>query len=793
MRVSLDWLQDYIDTSDISADELAEKLDLSGTEVENVIKQGVGLDNIVVAQIKKIKPHPNADKLVLCDTFDGKETSQIVCGAKNMKEGDKVALTKPGAKLPNGMEIKKAKIRGESSSGMLASEIELGFGEDASGVMIIDEKLKPGQALDDALDLNDTILELEITPNRPDLMSMIGMAREIGAILGRDFKVPSIKIKESDKAATEMAKVDIKDADLNPRYIAKMITGVKVDESPQWIKKRLLAAGARPINNLVDITNYVLFETGQPLHAFDYDLLEGGQIIVRRAKAKEQMTTLDDVERKLETDNLVIADKKKAIALAGVMGGALTEVNDKTQNVLLESAYFKPQNIGKTSRGLGLISESSIRFERGIDPNNTDYAVDRAAQLMQDVAGGTVLKGSVDVYPKPIKERKLKMRPARANSVLGIDLPAKKMEKTLSSLKLDVSLSNKELKVSVPTFRPDLEREIDLIEEIARLYDLNKIESTLPGAAQVGKMTELDDLQAQLRNILTGFGQKEAITYSFIDPEKLKILPKGHQKGVALKNPLSEEQSMLRTSLLPGLLDSLLCNVARKQVDVQLFEMGHIFLPAKGVPSEEKHLGIMLSGSFNSGAWHTQERPVDFFDAKGIVKAILKSLRIAEKLVLEPLDFEIFNPQRSFKMTIDETKLGVIGELHPTYIKENDLLSTAYVELNLDVLLRFGQKLAPFKGISAYPAVTLDVALLLDSSIKNQEVMRSIKEMGQELLRDVKLFDIYEGKGIEEGKKSMAYSLTYQSMERTLELDEVQKIHNSIIENLKKDLSAIIR
>ncbi|KKM51168.1 hypothetical protein LCGC14_1555740, partial [marine sediment metagenome] len=453
MRVSLDWLQDYIDTSDISADELAEKLDLSGTEVENIIKQGAGLDNIVVAQIKKIKPHPNADKLVLCDTFDGKETSQIVCGAKNMKEGDKVALTKPGAKLPNGMEIKKAKIRGESSSGMLASEIELGFGEDASGVMIIDEKLKPGQALDKALDLSDTILELEITPNRPDLMSMIGMAREIGAILGRDFKIPSIKIKESDKAATDVAKVDIKDADLNPRYIAKMITGVKVDESPQWMKKRLLAAGARPINNLVDITNYVLFETGQPLHAFDYDLLEGGQIIVRRAKAKEQMTTLDDVERKLETDNLVIADKKKAVALAGVMGGARTEVNDKTQNVLLESAYFKPQNIGKTSRSLGLISESSIRFERGIDPNNTDYAADRAAQLMQGVAGGTVLKGSVDVYPKPIKERKLKMRPARANSVLGIDLPAKKMEKTLSSLKLDVSLSNKELKVSVPTFR----------------------------------------------------------------------------------------------------------------------------------------------------------------------------------------------------------------------------------------------------------------------------------------------------------------------------------------------------
>ena len=793
MRLSLNWLQDYIDTSDLTAEELADKLDLSGTAVENVFEEGAGLDKVVVAHIKKISPHPNADRLVLCDVYTGVETVQIVCGAKNMKEGDKVALALPGAVLPGGLQIKKAAIRGEESSGMLASEMELGLADESAGIMILSENLQAGERLDIALGLKDTILELEITPNRPDCMSMIGMAREIGAVLQRDYKIIAVKLQEATKNASDLAKVTIKNDTLCPRYIAKMIADVTVAESPDWMKQRLIAAGARPINNLVDITNYVLFEYGQPLHAFDYELLEGGQIVVRQAKAKEKIVTLDDVERVLTEDCLVIADAKKAVALAGVMGGASSEVNEQTKVVLLEAAYFNPQSIGATSRSLGLISESSIRFERGVDPNGVSYAADRAAQLMAELAGGKVLKGSVDVYPKPYKLRKLKLRPARANAILGTGIEAKKMVETLTSLELEAVSQNEHLEVGVPTFRPDLEREIDLIEEIGRLYGLNKIETTLPKASNIGKATDLEMLTGQLRNQLSGWGLKEAINYSFIDPSDLKILPKEEQNTLNLKNPLSNEQSVLRPSLFPGLLNRLLFNVARSQENVRLFEMGTVFKPTKVLPKEQKHLGFILSGNTHEVAWYSKEESVDFYNAKGLIETILRSLTIAEEPVFEPIQREVFHPQKCYRLIIDEEELGFTGQIHPAFARENDLKQAAYAELDLQLLLKYRQKEVPFKEISPYPGITLDVALLVDKYIKHDEIVRSIREMGHDLLADIKLFDIYEGKGIEEGEKSMAYSLTYQSMERTLELGEVQKIHASILENLKAGLSAAIR
>ncbi len=773
MKLSLNWLQDYIDTSDLTAEELADKLALSGTEVENIFKQGAGLDNVIVAHIKAIRPHPNADRLVLCDVYTGTETVQIVCGAKNMKEGGKVALTLPGAVLPNGLEIKKSKIRGESSAGMLASATELGLGQESSGIMILDPSFEPGTKFSEALGLNDTILELEITPNRPDTMSMIGMAREIGAILKRDYKIPNIEAREDVAEAFRLPGVEIKDADLCPRYIAKIITDVKVGESPDWLKNRLIAAGARPINNLVDITNYILFEVGQPLHAFDYEQLEGGQIIVRRARKGEKITTLDDIERPLIEDNLVIADAKRAVAIAGVMGGANTEVSEKTKVVLLESAYFKPVSVGKTSRNLGLISESSIRFERGVDPNQVAYAADRAAQLLQEIASGQALKGSVDVYPSPIKPKKIKLRTARANSIIGIDLKSKEMAAHLSSLDLEVIENSSHLEVNIPTFRPDLEREIDLIEEIARLNGLNNITSTLPGVAQVGSVTKMDELQDKIRNQLVGFGLKEAITYSFIDPSLLSDYPAEYKNALKLKNPLSAEQSVMRTTLLPGLISSLDLNIARGQKDVWLFEMGTVFIPSKGLPDEQKHLGIIIN-----------KKEIDFFDAKGIVEAILKSLLISESLNFESYKHNLFNPLKCFKLRLGEEELGLLGELSTKAV---------YLELNLGLLLKLNRQLAPFKAISVYPAITLDVAILVDKSVKHAEIVRSIKEMGGDLLANIEIFDIYEGETIDPGKKSMAYSLTYQSMERTLELGEAEKIHESIKQNLKKDLSAVIR
>jgi len=783
MRLSLNWLQDYIDTSDLTAEELADKLDLSGTAVENVLEEGAGLDKVIVALIKKIQPHPNADRLVLCDVYTGVETVQIVCGAKNMKEGDKVALALPGAVLPSGLKIKKAAIRGEESSGMLASEAELGLADQSAGIMILDENLQAGERLDIALGLKDTVLELEITPNRPDCMSMIGMAREIGAVLQRNYNVAPVNLKETSEKVSDLVKVTIEDEDLCPRYIAKIINDVSVAESPDWMKKRLLAAGARPINNLVDITNYVLFETGQPLHAFDYELLEAGQIIVRKAKTGEKITTLDDVERPLKEENLVIADAKKAVALAGVMGGADTEVSEQTKTVLLEAAYFNPQSIGKTSRELGLISESSIRFERGIDPNLTSFAADRATQLMAEVAGGQIVSGSVDIYPKPFKLKKITLRPARVNQVLGTNIDAKNMTNILRSLELEVAGEKEKLQLGVPTFRPDLEREVDLIEEIARLHGLNNIEACLPKTAgQVGAPTNADILARDVRNLLSGYGLQEALTYSFTNPSWLKKMPKDQQDAVAVKNPLSADHSVLRTSLLPGLLQSLIFNAARQQEIVRLFEIGKVFKATpEGLPVEENHLGFILSSA------------ADFFNAKGIIEAILKKLCISTSLDLEPFEHELFYPQRSFKLILGEEELGNLAQIHPNFTSEHNLKETVYAELNLALILENSERRPSFKGISDYPAITLDVALLVEKSIKHAEVIRSINEMGHDLLADIKLFDIYEGKGIEEGKKSMAYSLTYQSMERTLELAEVQKIHNSILENLKKDLSAAIR
>jgi phenylalanyl-tRNA synthetase beta chain len=471
--------------------------------------------------------------------------------------------------------------------------------------------------------------------------------------------------------------------------------------------------------------------------------------------------------------------------------------------VLLEAAYFKPQSIGKTSRELGLISESSIRFERGVDPNAVAFAADRAAQLMQELAGGVVLKGSIDVYPKPFKLKKITLRPSRANQILGTNLDDRKMANILRSLELEVgvdfssqaSQNDSCIEVGVPTFRPDLEREIDLIEEIGRLNGLNNIQSTLPkGSSQVGRATEMDGLSQQLRNLLAGYGLKEAINYSFIDPSWLKKLPKNQQNAAALKNPLSADHSVLRTSLLPGLLQSLLYNAARQQENVQLFEIGKIFKAvAQRLPEEENHLGLILSGSFSKNTWYSKEKAIDFYDAKGIIQSILKNLRVSTSLIFEPFQHELFFPQRSFVLGLGEEKLGVVAELHPKFTAEYNLKTTVYAELNLALFLKYSEGKASFKGISDYPAINLDVALLVDKKIKHSEVVRSTKEKGHTLLSKVRLFDIYEGKGVEEGKKSMAYSLTYQSMECTLELAEVQKIHNQILENLKKDLGATIR
>jgi len=802
MRVSLNWLKDYVDFN-ISVEELVEKLNLSGTAVESVQYLGKGLENIKVGQIKKIEPHPNADKLVVCQVDVGNEAElTIVCGAKNMKEGDKVPVALVGTVLPNGMEIKKAKLRGVESYGMMCSAIELNLGEDASGLMILGPELKIGEELSEALNLKDVVLELEITPNRPDCLGMIGVAREVAAITGEKLKKPVIEIEEADELASDFAGVEIVDVDLCPRYVARIIKDVKIGPSPQWFQKRLKAVGLRPINNIVDITNYVMWETSQPLHAFDYEKLKDGKIIVRRAGNNETILTLDDMERQLNDTMLVITDSSKPIALAGVMGGALSEVSENTTTILLESAYFKPTNIMRTSRGLGLISESSLRFERGTDPNGVVFAANRAAQLMAELADGKVLKGLIDVYPKTINPITLKLRVNRVNKILGTDLPAGEMNKILESLEIEASKveQDNQLNVLIPTFRPDLEREIDLVEEIGRVYGYNCIQSTLPeSSGKQGGLSFSQRVEKRIKNSLISSGFWETINYSFVTPsfyEKIR-LDKKHPLAthILLKNPLSEDQSVLRTTLIPGLLDVAKRNVNRDIYNVQVFEMGKVFRPVSGkeLPDEPLMIAGAATGSWREDQWFGKGQSVDFFDAKGVIENLLATLGI-EDWFLQRVLHPTFHPGKCAELFVNNEMAGILGEIHPEVNAAYEFPNKVVVfELFADALVSHTKPITRFSEIPRYPGISLDVSLIVDEKVSNEQIMKVIRTAGGKLLKEVRLFDLYTGGKIPEGKKSLAYSLTYQASDRTLTDEEVMKVQKRVIAGLEKNLGAEIR
>jgi len=800
MKVSLNWLKEYVDFN-ISVEELVEKLNLSGTAVESVRYLGKGLENIVVGQIKKIESHPNADKLVVCDVDVGTEELTIVCGAKNMKEGDKVPVALVGVVLPSGMEIKKTKLRGVESYGMMCSAIELNLGEDASGLMILESNLKIGEEFSKALDLEDVVLELEITPNRPDCLGVIGIAREIAAITGEELKKPLIEIKETAESAKDFAGVEIMDADLCPRYVARIVKNVKIGPSPKWLQQRLKTVGLRPINNVVDITNYVMWETSQPLHAFDYEKLKDGKIIVRRAKEGETIVTLDDVERQLSESVLVITDLSGPVALAGVMGGTTTEVSDDTTTILLESAHFKPSNIMRTSRGLSLISESSLRFERGIDPNGVVFAADRAAQLMAELAGGKVLKGVIDVYPKIINPRTLKLRVNRVNRILGTDLSVGEMDKILESLGLDISKSeNATLSVLVPTFRPDLEREIDLIEEIARVYGYNRIQSTLPeSSGKQGGLSFSQRVEKRIKSSLIASGFWETINYSFIAPnlfEKIRLNNKHPLAScIVLKNPLSEDQSVLRTTLIPGLLDVVKRNVNRDIYNVSIFEMGRVFRPVSGeeLPDEPLMVAGAATGSWREDQWYGKEQSIDFFDIKGALENLLNDLGVEEWFLQRALH-PTFHPGKCAEVFVNNEVAGILGEIHPEVNSAYGFPNKVVVfELFVDTLVSHARLLTRFEGIPRYPGTSLDISLIVDDNVSNEQIIKVIRTVGSKLLKEVRLFDLYKGEKIPKGKKSLAYSLIYRASDRTLTDEEVMKVQGRVIAALEKNLGAEIR
>ncbi|MBI4743559.1 MAG: phenylalanine--tRNA ligase subunit beta [Actinobacteria bacterium] len=818
MLVSCKWLKEYIDFN-LTPEELAEQFALTGTAVEKVEFSGKDIEKIIVGEINDIQPHPNADNLVVCEVNTGEEVLEIVCGAKNMKTGDKVPVAIVGAVLPGGIKIKKSKIRGVESFGMMCSSNELRLGTDATGLLILDKDLKLGEDIKNILGLDNAVIELEITPNRPDCMSMIGAAREAGAFTGLPIKIPSNQINEINEPIENKAKVDILDSDLCGRYAARVVTNVKIGPSPLWMQNHLKSAGIRAINNVVDITNYVLMETGQPLHAFDYEKLfpsippsipplprgdtEGlkggkGGLIVRRAFKDEKMVTLDGVERILDEDILVIADEEKAVALGGVMGGATSEVSDKTTTVLIESANFNPANIMKTSRKLGLISESSIRFERGIDPNGVIYALDRAAYLMQELASGKVLKGKIDVYPVKKNPIILNLRLSRINNILGTDLNEKSVKEILEGLGLTILDTQVEdndvtIKVSVPTFRPDLEREIDLIEEVARIYGYNNIESSLPeGREKQGGLSKEQELDKKIRNILVSSGLNEVITYSFIDRnhfDKLGLAEDDSLRNtIKIKNPMSDEQAVMRTTLIPSLIEIARYNTARDLYNVQIFEVGRVFLPRKNeiLPNEPAMIGGLITGCWFDANWYEKSREIDFFDLKGIVEFLFLNLGI-NKWELKRITHPIFHPGRSAEILINDKKAGIIGELHPEAQAVYEFPKKVYVfEISEADLILAANLNWQLTEISRHPGVSRDIAFVIDEEVSASDIEKEILNKGGNLLKKVRLFDIYRGGQIAEGKKSMAYSLFFQANDRTLVDSEVSEIEDKIVSRLKE-------
>ena len=797
MNVTLNWLKTYIDF-DLSPSELADRLTMLGIEVESVKQLGAGLEGVVVGSVSSIRPHPNADKLVLCQVDVGEaEELQIVCGAPNVREDMLAPVATIGATLPTGLKIKSAKLRGETSQGMLCSEKELGLSDDAAGLMELPADTPLGTTLSEALRLDDIVFELEITPNRPDCLSLIGVAREIRAETGNPLKLPTVDLKENETDIRELTSVTIDASDLCPRYAARVIQGVKVGESPAWLQQRLESVGVGVINNIVDITNFVLMEYGQPLHAFDYHKLAENRIVVRRAADGEQLTTLDEVERELTPDMLVIADAEKSVALAGIMGGYDSEITETTCDVLLESAYFNPSSVRATAKALGISTEASYRFERGGDPDVVIAALDRAAELITELAGGTVCEGVVDVYPGQQPLTRIQLRPERVNFVLGTTIETAEMVQILKRLDFDVETSRDVYQVTVPTFRSDVTREIDLIEEIARVYGYDNIPTTLPkGDIPVPPPNPKTEVHNRIKRFLLAAGMMEAVNYSFCDPncfDKIRLNANDPLRDVQkLRNPLSPEMSVLRTTLLPSLLENAQHNRNHQIDTIALFEIGGVFIQNSEQKEPERVAGI-LAGQIGEGIYSNPYRQPDFFDIKGLVEGILEVCGIVD-YTLQKTDMPIFHPGRNAEVLLDDRRIGTFGEAHPEVLENYDLPYKAYLfECDVEGLVDTAVFTKRFEPISIYPKVARDLAIVVDKEILSDMPTELIYATGGDVVESVRLFDVYEGEQVPKRKKSLAYTITYHSTTETLTDKAVNALHDKVVERLNQELGAELR
>lgn len=780
MKVSYRWLQEFVDIP-WPPHELADRLTAAGVTVEGVERPGDALDGVVVGEILSLDLHPRADSLSVCQIGLGKRRIQVVSGAPNLKVGARVALALPGSRPPGaGEEVRIIELRGVRSEGVVCSEKELGLGDDESGALILDSGTPAGIPLAEGLGLDDTVFDVWTPPNRPDLYSVLGVAREVAALSGNPLREPETALNE-DAAESLDVNVKIESLERCSRYCARLIRGVKIGPSPAWMQQRLRIGGMRPINNVVDVTNYCMLELGQPLHAFDHSKLREGKVVVRLARAGETIRTIDGEERDLDEGMLVIADGVGPVAVAGVMGGADSEVSPETEDVLLESATFDGAGVRTTARKLGMQTEASLRFEKGLDVRLSRWAIDRAAALLAELSGGKVVKGVADVHGELPETHAVKVRPDRVNQLLGTQISPAEMKRILVSLSFDVTLKgDKDLLVKVPSHRSDVRLEADVAEEVARLYGYDRIESALPRATSEGWQTPPLPVLDRMREILVGAGLYESITYSFTSERRINQigLPAGHpwRNAVRLLNPLSEEQALLRTHLAGHLLEAVSRNQRRGVQAVHLFEIASVFSQSGGEqPTERLRMGIVMWGRKPGWSWGEPVRDVDFYDLKGVVESLGEALR--NPLTIESGNHPILHPGRSARLLLDGEEAGLMGEVHPDALEAFDITGRVYIaEIDLAAWVQRVGSESFFEPLPKHPAVRRDLALIVPDDVEAERVRNHLLKKAGDVLERCELFDVYAGKQIDPGFRSLAYTLTFRRPERTLTEDEVNEL-----------------
>jgi len=795
MRINLNWLKDYIQFNH-SAEDLADQLTMIGLEVEDILSNGPNFNDVVVGKVIEIENHPSADKLKICKVDIGDSLFTIVCAAPNVAEGQIVPVAKVGAVLQGDFRIEGKTIRGVYSQGMICSERELGMGDNHDGILVLNQQdYTIGENFHTVAMGMDPVLNINVTPNRPDCLSYIGIAREISVILREAFSIPDCLIHESQEIVDDWISLDILDSEACPRYSARVIRDVEIAPSPDWLKKRLESIGVRSINNVVDITNYVLMETGHPLHGFDYNLISGGKIIVRKAGRGEAFITLDGEKRSLTSEDLLICDGEKPVALAGVMGGVNSEITDHTRHILLESAYFAPMTIRKTAKRLGLNTEASQRFERGTDPNNTVYAIDRAAKLISDIAGGKITKGVADNYPSPIRSWEISIQKSAIAKVLGSEIPDADVIRILKGLDLTVE-GDDPLRVIIPTFRSDLKKEIDLIEEIVRHFGYDNIPVRL--SSKITLDVEVDHKQRfieRLRDLLVGMGFLETMNNSMVSKDHVSLITPDIQ-AVYVQNPINPDTPCLRTNILGGVLDSVRWNKNRSEGNLKLFEIGRIF-KSKGnqsLPDETESIGGVLTGSVRQKPfWDEPDISVNFFHLKGILEALVEGLHIPG-IDLRQGTHDALKPEIATEIICRDQVIGMMGEVHGNVLERWGITNEVYVfEIDLEVLFAQTPQFRKFESIPKFPAIKRDLAVIMDKATPTRAVQEAILKEGGKNLVSVDIFDLYQGPQIPSDKKSVAFSLKFLSNDRTLKEDEVDPVITSIMKTLEASYSTSLR